>query len=518
METQVSGLTSVVVDTLVDEDNGSLVAGDVSLREALKAVGDGGTIRFADSLATADAGFGQGVIGLTLGALAVNKSLTITGLGRDVLTVSGTGTSSVFVLDDGDSAQRSDVVIEQLSVVDGAGAGGIVTAGESLRFRDGQLLNNQIAIATQQGAIANVLLKRSLLFNNEGTGIATSGALKLIDSRIFNTAGTGIEHSGTLSLKGSGVANSEGSGVVSEGTVELLSSQIEGSGGNGIENVGFLAAQNVSISGNDGSGIVSIGDLQLSNSEVIGNALDGITFSGSLSLTEASIANNAGDGIAQLSGDGSNHVSVVDSFISGNAGSNQVPAVDFPGPSNLAPTMNPDTQPKEAAPAEALLGTDDSERIFGTDQDDVIKGLGADDVLKGKMGNDTIEGGNGDDALFGGTGDDILGGGQGEDVLKGGGGRDTFVFGQVNEGLDTILDFRVGHDLLDLSGILSGDGYGSATPFESFVQLSATADGAQTIVSVRDVTSASDEGAVFREIALVDQVAIAELDASSFVL
>ncbi|MEL6468202.1 MAG: type I secretion C-terminal target domain-containing protein [Cyanobacteria bacterium J06623_4] len=517
METQVSGLTSVVVvDTLVDEDNGSLVAGDVSLREALKAVSEGGTVRFADSLATADAGFGRGVIGLTLGALEVDKSLTITGLGRDALTVSGTGASSVFVLDDGDSERRSDVVIEQLSVVDGAGAGAIVTAGETLRFRDGQLSNNQTAIATQQGAIANVLLKRSLFFNNEGTGIATSGDLKLVDSRIFNTAGTGIEHSGTLSLKGSGVANSQGSGMVSEGRVELLSSQIEGSGGNGIENVGFLAAQNVSVSGNDGSGIVSTGDLQLSNSEVIENSLAGITFSGNLSLTETSIANNAGDGIALLVGDAVNQVSVFDSFISGNAGSNQVPAVDAPGSPSLAPT--PDTQPEEAAPTAALVGTDDSERIFGTDQDDVIKGLGADDVLKGKMGNDTIEGGDGDDSLFGGTGDDILGGGQGEDVLKGGGGRDIFVFGQVNEGLDTILDFRVGHDLLDLSGILSGDGYRSATPFESFVRLSATADSSQTLVSVRDVTSASDEGAVFREIALVDQIAISELDASSFVL
>lgn len=510
METQVSGLTSVVVDTLIDEDDGSLAAGDISLREALKAVGDGGTVQFSSRLANADAGFGKGVIGLTLGALEIDKSLTITGLGRDELTVSGNGLSSVFVLDDGDSGRRSDVVIDKLSVVEGAGTGAIVTAGETLRFRDGQLSDNQVAIATKKGEIANVLLKRSLLFNNEGTGIATDGTLKLIDSRIFNTVGIGIEHSGSLILKSSGVANSQGSGVVSAGDFELLDSQIEGSGGNGIESTGSLKAQNVSISGNEENGIVSVGDLQLSNSEVIGNALSGITYSGNLVLADSSIANNAGDGIAKLAGGTSNRVSIVDSFITGNAGSNQLPEADAPGPVNM--------EPVEEVSTEALLGTDSPERIFGTDQDDVIKGLGADDVLKGKMGNDTIDGGDGDDALFGGTGDDILGGGQGEDVLKGGGGQDTFVFEQVNGSVDTILDFRIGHDLIDLSGILSGAGYSSATPFESYVRLSAAGDGSQTLVSVLDVESASGEGAAFKELARVNQIAIAELDASSFVL
>jgi Ca2+-binding RTX toxin-like protein len=89
---------------------------------------------------------------------------------------------------------------------------------------------------------------------------------------------------------------------------------------------------------------------------------------------------------------------------------------------------------------------------------DMLDGAGGNDRLFGQEGNDTLKGGLGVDLLFGGLGNDTLTGAKGKDVLVGGegddvmtGGRhaDTFEFnGAVDEGLDTITDFRNGVDLI----------------------------------------------------------------------
>lgn len=48
------------------------------------------------------------------------------------------------------------------------------------------------------------------------------------------------------------------------------------------------------------------------------------------------------------------------------------------------------------------------------------------------------------------AGDDTLDGGVGSDFLVGGGGSDTFYF-ETGDGNDTISDFEIGVDLIDLS-------------------------------------------------------------------
>ena len=59
-----------------------------------------------------------------------------------------------------------------------------------------------------------------------------------------------------------------------------------------------------------------------------------------------------------------------------------------------------------------------------------------------------------DDSLDGGVGDDTLIGGEGNDTLTGGEGADTFVFG-AGHGNDTITDFDVDNDTIDISGLTS---------------------------------------------------------------
>ncbi|MCH1508488.1 MAG: type I secretion C-terminal target domain-containing protein, partial [Akkermansiaceae bacterium] len=77
-----------------------------------------------------------------------------------------------------------------------------------------------------------------------------------------------------------------------------------------------------------------------------------------------------------------------------------------------------------------------------------------------------IRGGHGDDVLGGGSADDTISGGPGADVLSGGAGTDRFVFGGIDTGADTILDFDVSLDVVDLSALFWGQS-GDARDFLS---------------------------------------------------
>ncbi len=73
--------------------------------------------------------------------------------------------------------------------------------------------------------------------------------------------------------------------------------------------------------------------------------------------------------------------------------------------------------------------------------------------INGLGGNDVITGSWGDDMILGGPGNDTLDGGGGDDLLVGGSGSDTFVLNGPDDGVDTIVDFTVGEDVIDLSGV-----------------------------------------------------------------
>ncbi|WP_216075603.1 Ig-like domain-containing protein [Acinetobacter indicus] len=118
-------------------------------------------------------------------------------------------------------------------------------------------------------------------------------------------------------------------------------------------------------------------------------------------------------------------------------------------------------------------------------KDDRLYGYDGNDSLYGFSGSDLLRGGKGDDHLYGGTGSDILIGGQGNDTLTGdnvGVGETAYsdVFkwelndqlpsaGQTGVTTDTVIDFnvasiRAGGDILDLAGLLKGEGrIGSST-------------------------------------------------------
>ncbi|WP_237881234.1 M10 family metallopeptidase C-terminal domain-containing protein [Pseudomonas sp. PGPR40] len=120
------------------------------------------------------------------------------------------------------------------------------------------------------------------------------------------------------------------------------------------------------------------------------------------------------------------------------------------------------------APANTITGTNNAESLNGTAGADLILGLG---------GNDTIKAG---------TGADIVDGGAGRDSLYGGDGADTFRYTNALDSYrdydtggitatDTIYDFTVGVDKIDVSG-LGFVGLGDGRHGTLYITLNAAGD------------------------------------------
>ncbi|MGM0983732.1 MAG: DUF4214 domain-containing protein [Pseudomonadota bacterium] len=130
-----------------------------------------------------------------------------------------------------------------------------------------------------------------------------------------------------------------------------------------------------------------------------------------------------------------------------------------------------------------LTGGNNDDVLIGYAGTDVLEGGNGDDYLIGGRGNDTLQGGNGADVLIGGqgrdtlqggTGDDTIIGGAGDDTMHGGVNADTFVMGR-NSGEDTVLDFDVSQDVIELPWARDLE---STDPF-TYVQLEQTDAGAR---------------------------------------
>ena len=104
-----------------------------------------------------------------------------------------------------------------------------------------------------------------------------------------------------------------------------------------------------------------------------------------------------------------------------------------------------------------ITGSSGNNTLRGDRRDNEIKAGAGNDQLYGNTGDDTLYGEAGNDTLYGGTGNDTLHGGPGNDLLDGGPGTDTFVFAPGN-GDDSIMDFNVAGDKIDLSVFKDSDG------------------------------------------------------------
>lgn len=137
------------------------------------------------------------------------------------------------------------------------------------------------------------------------------------------------------------------------------------------------------------------------------------------------------------------------------------------------------------APTLTLTGTPNADTLSGGTGNDLISGGGGNDTLLGRAGNDRLNGGGGDDILrggggrdllVGGNGNDQLSGGSGNDVLIGGAGSDRFLFVNAGDGVDTIVDFTVGEDLIQISTAFGGGLTVGGLPSSAFVIGNAATD------------------------------------------
>ncbi|MBR8832288.1 MAG: calcium-binding protein [Chlorogloea purpurea SAG 13.99] len=94
----------------------------------------------------------------------------------------------------------------------------------------------------------------------------------------------------------------------------------------------------------------------------------------------------------------------------------------------------------------------------------------------GNGGNNLLIGNEGANTMIGNAGDDILVGMGGRDTLSGGAGKDNFLFNAPGEGIDTITDFNVIDDTLNVigggfGGLVAGN---AITPAQFSIGSSAT--------------------------------------------
>ncbi len=129
-----------------------------------------------------------------------------------------------------------------------------------------------------------------------------------------------------------------------------------------------------------------------------------------------------------------------------------------------------------------------------------VGGTASDNVIVGNAGADTLIGAAGDDRLVGQDGADVLSGGTGQDILRGGSGEDTFVFAS-GFGKDTVLDFVVGTDVVDLTG------FDAVTSFDDLLADHATQVGQNVLIE-------GDNG----DLLVLRDVSLSTLTADDFLL
>lgn len=152
---------------------------------------------------------------------------------------------------------------------------------------------------------------------------------------------------------------------------------------------------------------------------------------------------------------------------------------------------------------DSLAGGTGNDFVDGGDGDDTIEAGAGNDTVRGNGGADLIKGEAGEDRLWGTGGDDTLVGGTDNDILVGGTGADVFEFAS-GDGEDTINDFVIGSDQIDLSafGLTDGNSSGSIVSDELIVNESPWGDstidlGGGQLINVLGVTGLSDSDFIF---------------------
>jgi hypothetical protein len=305
----------LVVDTLSDEDDADHSPGDFSLREALELANR--NLDVVDSVEF-DADLAGGTIRLGMGELVIADSVTVTGLGEELLTIDASGNDPTPDENNGDGSRVLNISSNNYGVVDITGL--TITGGDSPSSGGGILSGN-----TELRITGSTISGNSARFG--GGGVASYSKATVMSSKISNNSTTYGKGGGILAYHGLTITDS----TISDNSASSTIPNIDGTAGGGVfASQGDLTVTRSTISGNTagrGGGIYTyfIDNTSLIDSTVSGNsALEGGgggVFNGrtdSLHVIRSTISANSATG----PGGGmftSGTVDVLNSTISGNS-------------------------------------------------------------------------------------------------------------------------------------------------------------------------------------------------------
>lgn len=241
-------MLAITVDTLLDEADGSISDGDVSLRDAIALAPSGETIEFHSSLA------GQ-TIAIELGELRIDKPLTINAEGlANGLTIDAQGNSRVIRVDDLSATDR-EVTLNNLTI----------TGGATDHLGSGILNRENLT-----------LVNSNVIFNDDDAITIFDGTVELRDSTVSHNLGIGIVNYSILNIERSTIASNSGIGVSGAGEISLSEVAVTNNGRGGVAHTAEEGSERVTltdsqISGNTGFGGVSAGNLTMHRTSVTDN-------------------------------------------------------------------------------------------------------------------------------------------------------------------------------------------------------------------------------------------------------
>ena len=326
-------LRSVLVDNPIDEDDGNVAVGDLSLREAIRLASDDPTLDVIAFDANVFTGGDSSVIRLTQGELMISESVKIDGtLATDVVITA--------------DANGDDVTLAGTSITDVlASFGGTDGAADDFLDDNSRVLN--FSNSTGNLTLTNLQITggRTTNFGAGGGGIRfdSSGVLTIDSSSVSGNSTTGDR------ATGGGIHTEQGNVFLTESSVSGNSTTGDGfglfdgvgGGGGGIfTRLGSVSLTNSSVSENstsgefsNGGGIYSGGggSISLDNSAVTQNSTTGdnsggggiYSFYGNLSLNNSTVSENSTAGYRSEGGGiktfADSDISLINSTVSGNS-------------------------------------------------------------------------------------------------------------------------------------------------------------------------------------------------------
>lgn len=431
---------SVTVDTTVDSFDGSCADGDCTLRDALAAVADGGTVEVPPgSYALSIAGPG----GLEEGDLDLTRPVTIVrqGDGGAFVDASGLG-DRVFQVDGG-----AEVRIEGLTLLGGRGTfrgGGVRIVSGVAHLRDVAIVGGAAGEGgggLSVGMQGRVTVARSLFIDNRtrgtGGGIEVAGWARISDSAIV----------GNRARIAGGIDVRHGTLLMDDVTVATNRSR---SAGGGLRASGDIRLAHVTVAGNrarTGGGLAAApGVVTFVHSIVADNVAD---IASSCTSPGDSFGGNVEGATARCGFDRRSDVVRTEALLGplrSNGGPTPTLALREGSPAlgigNLCTARDqrgaPRGEPCDAGAYERvvclgrpvnIVGTPGDDELSGGREPDTFLGLAGDDEFQGSLAGDRACGGPGADHLIGGPGEDVLAGQDGDDLLEGEDGDDRLLGG-----------------------------------------------------------------------------------------